>query len=185
MSVLVKTIVFVAVSMVLMYLSRRSLQNVKSHGFFRFFAWAAILALVVHHLDIWFREPLRLGQLMSWLFLILSALLAGHTFELLCRVGRPDKNRIDPSLVGIEKTTVLITVGAYKYIRHPAYSSLLLLAWGVFFKSISPLSVPCLVLATAFLIATAKVEEKENLRYFGDAYRDYTKTTKMFIPYLF
>jgi protein-S-isoprenylcysteine O-methyltransferase Ste14 len=35
----------------------------------------------------------------------------------------------------IEKTTILVTTGAYRYIRHPLYSSLLFLAWGIFFKA--------------------------------------------------
>jgi protein-S-isoprenylcysteine O-methyltransferase Ste14 len=40
-------------------------------------------------------------------------------------------------------------------------------------------------LRTAFLIATAKVEEVENLSKFGADYAAYMKTTKMFIPFLF
>jgi protein-S-isoprenylcysteine O-methyltransferase Ste14 len=39
--------------------------------------------------------------------------------------------------------------------------------------------------ATLFLLATAKVEESENVRYFGTAYAEYMKRTKMFIPFLF
>ena len=88
-------------------------------------------------------------------------------------------------LLGIEKTTRLVTTGAFRYIRHPLYSSLLLLAWGVFFKNPSWAGI-CLALgATAFLVATAMVEEAENLLYFGPVYREYMRRTKMFIPYLF
>ena len=39
--------------------------------------------------------------------------------------------------------------------------------------------------ASLFLVLTAKVEEKENVRYFGEAYQAYQKGTKMFIPYVF
>lgn len=39
--------------------------------------------------------------------------------------------------------------------------------------------------ATGFLLATAKVEEAENIGYFGTAYRAYMKRTKMFIPFFF
>jgi len=35
------------------------------------------------------------------------------------------------------------------------------------------------------LMATAKVEEVENTRFFGAAYQTYMKQTKMFIPFLF
>jgi hypothetical protein len=49
--------------------------------------------------------------------------------------GRPDASRHDGApLLYFEKTTQLVTTGVFKYIRHPLYSSLLLLAWGVFFK---------------------------------------------------
>jgi protein-S-isoprenylcysteine O-methyltransferase Ste14 len=39
--------------------------------------------------------------------------------------------------------------------------------------------------STLLLLATAKAEESENIRYFGPAYSEYMKRTKMFIPFLF
>ena len=78
-----------------------------------------------------------------------------------------------------------MTTGAFKYIRYPFYSSLLLLAWGVFFKHPSWVASGVVLGATAFLLATAKVEEVENVRYFGAAYRTYMRHTKMFIPFVF
>ena len=88
-------------------------------------------------------------------------------------------------LLDIEKTTELVTVGAYRYIRHPLYSSLLFLAWGAFFKNPSWVGIPLVLLAAFFLTMTAKVEETENVRYFGITYQNYMKNTKMFIPFLF
>jgi protein-S-isoprenylcysteine O-methyltransferase Ste14 len=41
------------------------------------------------------------------------------------------------------------------------------------------------MLASACFIMTATMEEFENEAYFGDAYREYVKHSKMFIPYLF
>ncbi|MFC1726412.1 methyltransferase family protein [candidate division KSB1 bacterium] len=90
-----------------------------------------------------------------------------------------------PSLLGIEKTTVLVTTGAYRYIRHPLYSSLLFLTWGAFFKHLSLLGITLAVISTVFLVITAKIEETENLRFFGEAYQSYMKKTKMFIPFIF
>ncbi len=87
--------------------------------------------------------------------------------------------------MGIEKTTELVTTGAYRYTRHPIYSSLLFLAWGVFFKRPSWVGGLLASSATLFLLATAKAEESENLGYFGPAYSEYMKRTKMFIPFLF
>jgi protein-S-isoprenylcysteine O-methyltransferase Ste14 len=92
-------------------------------------------------------------------------------------VGRPKS--------GIESTTTLVIVGAYKYIRHPLYSSLLFLAWGVFFKAPSILGGILAAVATAFLVTTARIEESENVQKFGVEYAAYMKTTRMFIPFLF
>ncbi len=44
------------------------------------------------------------------------------------------------------------------------------------------MSVSLALVITAFLIATAKAEEKENLARFGEEYSRYLKGTKMFIP---
>lgn len=115
----------------------------------------------------------------------MSLFLVIHGARLLRIVGEPDSERDDPSLVGIEKTTELVVVGAYRYIRHPLYSSLLLLGWGTFFKQPSWAGVGLAAIATFFLIMTARIEEAENIRFFGDAYQNYMKQTKMFIPFIF
>jgi protein-S-isoprenylcysteine O-methyltransferase Ste14 len=105
--------------------------------------------------------------------------------RLLRVIGKPDNDRDDPALVGLEKTTELVIIGTYRYIRHPLYSSLLFLAWGAFFKHPSYWGVFLALTATFFLTMTAKVEETENIRFFGDAYKNYMKESKMFIPFLF
>jgi protein-S-isoprenylcysteine O-methyltransferase Ste14 len=56
---------------------------------------------------------------------------------------------------------------------------------GIFVKQPSWLGGLLALAATIFLLLTARVEEDENIRYFGTAYQDYMKQTKMFIPYLF
>jgi protein-S-isoprenylcysteine O-methyltransferase Ste14 len=40
-------------------------------------------------------------------------------------------------------------------------------------------------LSTGFLVATAKVEEREDVRFFGPGYESYMRQTKMFIPFVF
>jgi protein-S-isoprenylcysteine O-methyltransferase Ste14 len=64
------------------------------------------------------------------------------------------------------------------------YSSLLLLAWGIFLKAPSWPGVGLAGAATLLLWRTARVEEAENLRYFGPAYRDYMRRNWMFLPFL-
>ncbi len=180
-----KVVVFIIASIGLAWVSRTSLRDFRSHGFYRFFSWEAILALIVINLDYWFYEPFSIHQIVSWFLLIISLFLVIHGFRLLRTVGKPDSKRNDPSLRDIEKTTELVTVGVYRYIRHPLYSSLLFLVWGVFFKQPSLVGVCLAVITTFFLTMTAKIEEVDNIRFFGAAYQSYMKQTKMFIPFLF
>ena len=184
-----RIIVFAVLSAGIAWFSRSSLRVPQSHGFYRFFAWECILALFVlnfRSFGQWFGNPLSLRQLVSWFLLFGCLVPLALGTHLLYRRGRPDtQQRADESLIGIEKTTRLVTSGIYRYIRHPLYSSLLLLAWGVFFKSLSWVGGGLAAGATIFLIVTAKVEETEDLRYFGDPYRIYKQRTKMFIPFLF
>ncbi len=174
---MIKAIVFVAISTGALWLSRRSLRRPDSHGFYRFFAFETLLGLTLLNVDQWFADPFSAWQLLSWLSLIGSALLAIHGFRLLHVVGQPEG--------GIEDTTVLVEVGAYRYIRHPLYASLMLFALGVFLKHISLPAGILLVVVCAFLFATARVEERENLERFGEEYAAYMRRSKMFIPYVF
>ncbi len=180
-----KVLAFVLASAALGYFSRNSLRRPRSHGFYRWLAWEWIAAAVILNLDGWFANPLAWYQVISWCLLALSVFLAVHAVSLLRQVGRPDPRRPDEGLIGVEKTTQLVTVGAYRYIRHPMYSSLLCFAWGAFFKSPGWLGGLFVILASLFLTLTAKAEEAENLRYFGASYQVYQAHTRMFVPYLF
>lgn len=174
---MIKAIVFVVLSGGILRQSWSSLRNTSSHGFYRFFAFEAILALFLLNVDLWFAEPFSAQQILSWLLLLGSLLLVVHGFRLLKLTGLPEE--------GIEDTTMLVEVGAYRFIRHPLYASLLLFALGVFFKHISLMAGILLAVALAFLYATARVEERENLERFGADYVGYMQRSKMFIPFLF
>lgn len=186
---MLRVIIFAILSAALAYVSRASLKVPRSHGFYRFFAWECILALfVLNFINVrqWFGDPFSVRQVISWLLLIGCIIPGLHGVHLLRTQGKPDARRArDAPLVWIEQTTQLVTTGAFRYIRHPLYSSLLLLAWGVFFKHPSWVGGGVVLGATALLLATAKVEELENLRYFGAAYQAYMQRTKMFIPFVF
>ncbi len=90
-----------------------------------------------------------------------------------------------PENFAFENTTNIVRTGLYSYIRHPMYSSLLFLGWGAFFKHINLLNLILIFAVSALLIAVAKVEERENTRFFGKAYEEYMQHTKMLIPWLF
>jgi protein-S-isoprenylcysteine O-methyltransferase Ste14 len=157
----------------------------RAHGFYRFFAFEGILALVALNLPVWFHEPFRLAQILSWLLLLASIGLALHGFWLLKQMGKPDQAIADPARIGFEKTTRLVIVGAYRWIRHPLYSSLLCGGWGAFFKRPGWLGLGLALLVSAMLYLTARAEERENLRNFGAEYAEYMRRTKRFLPGLF
>ena len=177
MVLLLKLAIFAIVSVGIIFFSWRYFRNPRSYGFYRFFVFEFILVLILLNVENWFRNPLSAFQIVSWLLLLSSLILAVHGFYLLRAVGRPKE--------GFEDTTAMVVVGIYKYIRHPLYSSLLLLAWGVFFKAPSLIGGILSLGASAFLVATARVEESEDLKKFGADYAAYMKTTKMFVPFVF
>ncbi len=175
-----------AASAVLAWLSRKSLFDPRSHGFYRFFAWESILALFVVNARAWFRDPFSWHQLVSWGLLVVSLVPLTLGVTALKSRGRAAKSRAgEPGLLGFESTTSLVDTGVYRLIRHPMYSSLLLLAWGIFFKVPDWPGAALALSATAFLFATALADEAECVRYFGPAYRSYMARTTRFVPFLF
>lgn len=179
-----KVLIFALGILCLVLLSWRTFWFSSSHGFFRFFAAEAILALIILNASAWFDDPFTVRQLVSWLLLLGSLVLAVHGFMLLRRLGKPKATSDQSADFTFEKTTILIRTGAYKYIRHPLYASLLLLTWGAFLKEMTLVALSLAACATAFLVATALAEEQENLVRFGGEYAEYVMTTKRFIPFV-
>lgn len=181
-----KAIVFLLASVLLATTSWASLRKARSHGFFRFFAWECILALFLLNVQAWFVDPLSWHQCIAWALLVACLVPLALGVRALRSLGRPESARPgDPSLLSFEKTTRLVTTGIYAYIRHPLYSSLLLLAWGIFFKSPGLYGALLAAGASLFLVATARADERECLLFFGEDYRRYMQHTRRFLPYLF
>ena len=178
-------IAFIAGTAVFAYISRASLRAPKSHGFYRFFAWELMLVLVVLNLDGWYDAPMTFDQNISGILMGISLLLVISSYTTLRQFGRQDDNRNDGPLLVFEKTTVLVTHGIYRYIRHPMYSSLIFLDWGLYFKQMAWLSAIIALVASIFLVFAAFAEEGENTRYFGAQYQEYMKRCKRFVPFLF
>lgn len=181
-----KLIAFAVCSACLIYISRASLKAPRSHGFYRFFAWEFILALFLLNLDVWFHDPFSVHQLVSWFLLIACIVPLVFGVRALTGQGKAARHRPnDAGLLAFEKTTALVTTGVYRYIRHPLYSSLLLLGWGIFFKAPSWPGALLALAASLFLFATARADEAECVRFFGPAYQEFMKRTRMFVPFLF
>jgi protein-S-isoprenylcysteine O-methyltransferase Ste14 len=176
---------FLAGSAGIVILSWRSLRVPRSHGFFRFFAFELLLLLVVLNTPAWLREPFSARQIVSWLLLSASAGLAIEAFRLLKEEGKPAPAANAGANLPFENTTVLVTRGIYRFVRHPMYASLLALGWGTCLKNPSPLSIVLAAGATGRLTATAITEERENSDRFGEAYASYARRTKRFVPFVF
>jgi protein-S-isoprenylcysteine O-methyltransferase Ste14 len=172
-----EAILFVVLSGVAVISSLHAWRAQQSYGFFRFIGFEALVLLVVWNANRWFREPLSFWQVISWFLLAIATALAAHGVRLLRVVGKAQR-RI------IEDTQTVVEVGAYRYIRHPLYAALIMSGWGIFFKGLDFPSGALATVATGFLIATARSEERFNMGRFGLAYTEYMSRTKMFIPFL-
>jgi len=182
----VRVAIFLAASAAIVLLLWRSLRNSRSHGYYRFFAFELLSALILLNVPVWFRDPFSARQLVSWFLGVASIGMAIEGFRLLRVIGKPAPTAALSTNLPFENTTTLVTVGAYRLIRHPLYASLLALVWCAYLKNPFAISgVALAVSATAFLIATSVAEERENLASFGGAYAAYMKRTRRFIPFLF
>jgi protein-S-isoprenylcysteine O-methyltransferase Ste14 len=181
-----KLFIFLALSAGLIYISRASLRAPRSHGYYRFFAWEFIIALFLLNSDVWFQAPFAWYQLISWCLLLTCLVPLVFGVRTLISRGKPVAQReAEPQLLAFEKTSSLVTSGIYRYIRHPLYSSLLFLTWGIFFKALTWSGLLLTLAATLLLFATARADEAECLRFFGTSYQAYMKRSKRFVPFLF
>ena len=153
-----------------------SIKYRRYHGIARFFAFESVFILALLNFKFWFIKPLSIGQILSWILLMLSAYIAVAGYLTLKRKGKPDSN--------FENTSVLVKSGLYGYIRHPLYLSIFLLGTGIMLKHTGPLQLSLGTLNLIAIYLTARIEEKEMIARFGEEYKDYMKETRMFIPFL-
>jgi protein-S-isoprenylcysteine O-methyltransferase len=88
--------------------------------------------------------------------------------------------------VQIQEKHELIRAGPYRYVRHPAYLGILIMALGLGIALANWISLLiCIVLPTIGIMQRIKVEEKELERYFGKQYQDYKKGSRALVPYIY
>lgn len=177
MVMILKISIFALLALLIFLEFKRSLRSLRTHGFYMFFAFEALLMLLFFNIDFLFEGALSWHGMLSWVFLVISAFLAISGFYGLKKYGE--------SVEGWEETTHLISEGIFRYIRHPLYTSLSLLAIGIFLKHITIPSSITFFVAISSLVTASLVEEKENTAKFGSAYREYAKTSKRYIPFVF
>jgi protein-S-isoprenylcysteine O-methyltransferase Ste14 len=181
---MIRVSLFIFCTLFFVRFSWRALGNPGSHGFYRFFVFEGLLILILLNHPYWFKNPFSPLQLVSWFLLFTSILFIFQALITLKKHGGYAERKSMPENHSFENTVYVVEQGIYCYARHPMYSSLLLLGWGAFLKHITLLNLCLIVLVSIFLVAAAKVEERENIVFFGKAYEEYMQQTKMFFPWL-
>ena len=179
-----RIVLFIVATLFFLYISRRSLLNPQAHGFYRFFVFEGDLALVLLNHPYWFSDPFSSLQVLSWILLLISICFISQSLLMLKKRGGHEDRPDTPENHSFENTVNVVDSGLYHYIRHPMYSSLLFLGWGAWLKNITPLTFGLVLVVSGFIIAAARVEEAENIRFFGSSYKAYMKRSRMFVPWL-
>ena len=115
--------------------------------------------------------PLVAGLVIIWLGLAIrvwAIVVLGRSFR---------------TTVEVDADQAVVSRGPYRWVRHPSYTGLLLIAAGFGLAySNWPGLVICLVLPAAAMLRRIQVEESELTRVLGDSYGAYRDRTKRLIP---
>ena len=177
-------LLFTMASAVFLTISWRPLHNPRCHGFYRFFVFEGVLILFLINAPYWFHDPISLRQALSLALLLGSLYCVIQAVRLLKQKGGRRPSGATPENLAFENTAHLVTEGIFARIRHPMYTSLLLLTWGLFLKRIHLTGFLVAMVTTVLTVVAARFEERENLAYFGDSYREYMQRSKRFIPFV-
>ncbi|MBI2717656.1 MAG: isoprenylcysteine carboxylmethyltransferase family protein [Rhizobiales bacterium] len=83
-----------------------------------------------------------------------------------------------------QKRRELATAGVYGRIRHPQYAGFILVMLGFLVQWPTILTLAMFPVLVVMYVRLARIEEKEAIAEFGDAYRHYMKDVPGFIPRL-
>jgi protein-S-isoprenylcysteine O-methyltransferase Ste14 len=142
----------------------------------RGFSLAALGAMVAGFVALYFA-----GALFSPSPAVIAAQLAAAALWLWARFSfgrRSFHPGAAPTPGGIVKR------GPYRYIRHPIYTAASAIAWAGAFADGTALAISLAALVTGAAVARMLCEERLLARAYAE-YRDYARTTKRMIPYLF
>lgn len=109
-----------------------------------------------------------IGMMIMWFafFIYISQ------FFIMLRLGKGEKDW--------EDTTVLITSGWFKVMRHPMYFACIICNLSLFFTKITWLNLIFPPISIFLCIISALLDEEINLKKFGNEYSEYMKKVKRF-----
>jgi protein-S-isoprenylcysteine O-methyltransferase Ste14 len=140
----------------------------------------AILALSDKRLPVSFNNHL-LGSSVAVSVVGFILFLLGITLAVWARIhlgrnwGMPMTQKEDPELV---------TTGPYRYIRHPIYTGILLMALGSAID-VNTYWLAVFIVFCAYFVYSAFAEEKLMTQQFTRVYPAYKAKTKMLVPFIF
>jgi protein-S-isoprenylcysteine O-methyltransferase Ste14 len=144
--------------------------------------WGLVLELIGYALMLqsrfWDVSPQRWRVLASLLCFVIAIALSWTATRALGR----EHLRFDAA-IGAEHE--LVRSGPYRLVRHPIYTSMLCVLWGIGFMAASPL---LFVVATAvFLVGTeirVRTEDRLLAARFEDQFEQYRRSTRAYLPLL-
>ena len=143
------------------------------------FGWLWVIAPVAYVLAPRWLDWARLGMpiLLRWIGVGVGAL----SIVFLAWVHRTlGKNWNVPGVV--QERQALVTNGPYKWIRHPMYTAFVFIALAYWLISTNWF-IALIGLGYCIIVVTkVSVEEDALIEKFGEAYRNYTKRTRRFLP---
>lgn len=128
------------------------------------------------------RNPGTITTLSFWNILGLILIVVGFAILLTAQITL---GRNHASVPMIWENQQLIRHGIYRLVRHPLYLGVITLSIGLGVYGPSFPGVLLMSLLIPIFLIRIRIEEKLLLETFGDAYREYQKTTRTLIPFIY